>query len=123
MSDETIEVQLPVVGSTVHYVSYGTPGGEYGKCCRAAYVTAVGAWTEKEIIDAGHDTRLVKQVWDPLAVGLCVLNPTGQFFNQVVTCCTGEPVEEKTELCAGVDYCGGSWHHIVVPGVTDGDSR
>lgn len=29
----------PTVGRIVHYVSYGTPGGEYGKECRAAIVT------------------------------------------------------------------------------------
>lgn len=51
----------PSVGRTVHYVSYGTPGGEYGKCCRAAIVTAVGQDGE---------------------VSLAVLNPTGLFFNQ-----------------------------------------
>lgn len=50
------------VGQTVHYVSYGTPGGEYGRECRAAVVTEVG--------DDGN------------TVGLAVLNPTGMFFNQ-----------------------------------------
>jgi hypothetical protein len=46
----------PSVGRIVHYVSYGTPGGEYSRECRAAVVT--------EVQD------------DPRAsVGLCVLNP------------------------------------------------
>lgn len=31
----------PSIGRVVHYVSYGTPGGEYGKECRAAIVTEV----------------------------------------------------------------------------------
>jgi hypothetical protein len=31
----------PSVGRIVHYVSYGTPGGEYGQECRAAIVTEV----------------------------------------------------------------------------------
>jgi hypothetical protein len=51
----------PSVGRIVHYVSYGTPGGEYGKECRAAIVTAVSTSEE---------------------VSLAVLNPTGMFFNQ-----------------------------------------
>ena len=53
----------PSVGRIVHYVSYGTPGGEYPSVCRAAIVTAVD-----------QDDR----------VGLAVLNPEGMFFNQGV---------------------------------------
>lgn len=52
----------PSVGRTVHYVSYGTPGGEYTKECRAAIVTAVYG--------------------DTNAVSLAVLNPTGLFFHE-----------------------------------------
>lgn len=55
----------PSVSRIVHYVSYGTPGGEYGKECRAAVVTEAGD--------------------DPLeSVGLCVLNPAGMFFSLAV---------------------------------------
>lgn len=50
----------PTVGRTVHYQSYGTPGGEYLPEPRAAIVTEVG--------EGG-------------SVGLAVLNPTGLFFN------------------------------------------
>jgi surface antigen len=50
----------PSVGSVVHYVSYGTPGGEYSSVCRAATVT---------------------QINDDGTVGLAVMNPTGMFFN------------------------------------------
>lgn len=53
----------PTVGQIVHYVSYGTPGGEYVGECRAAIVTQVG-------------------VVDQVALG--VLNPTGLFFNECV---------------------------------------
>lgn len=53
----------PSVGRIVHYVSYGTPGGEYESECRAAVVVAV---TSEEFLD------------------LAVLNPTGLFFNQNV---------------------------------------
>jgi hypothetical protein len=51
----------PSVGRIVHYVSYGTPGGEYVSQCRAAIVTDI--------------------VSDDV-VGLAVLNPTGMFFNR-----------------------------------------
>ena len=52
----------PTVGRIVHYQSYGTPGGEYKPLPRAAVITEV---------EDGTNT-----------VGLCVLNPTGQFFNR-----------------------------------------
>jgi hypothetical protein len=53
----------PSIGRIVHYVSYGTPHGEYGQECRAAIVTEVNT----------SDT-----------VGLAVLNPTGMFFNRTI---------------------------------------
>lgn len=72
----------PSVGRIVHYRSYGTPGGEYLPECRAAIVTEV-------------DTPPENAPWmEP--VGLCVLNPTGQFFNRGV-----KHDEEKS---------GGTWH-------------
>jgi len=64
------------VGRIVHYVSYGTPGGEYPSVCRAAVVTEVDSYQN---------------------IGLCVLNPTGQFFNRSV------PHSED-------DMRGGTWH-------------
>ena len=70
----------PTVGRIVHYVSYGTPGGEYASECRAAVVTEVGPEHR-----TGH--------W-PL--GLAVLNPEGMFFNR------GVPFGTADE--------GGSWH-------------
>ncbi|MGH3992154.1 MAG: hypothetical protein ACRDSN_06765 [Pseudonocardiaceae bacterium] len=65
----------PSVGRIVHYVSYGTPGGEYTSECRAAVVTRV------------TDGSL----------GLCVMNPTGLFFN------AGVRYDETAEA-------GGTWH-------------
>ncbi len=50
----------PSIGRVVHYVSYGTPGGDNGSECRAAIITEVG---EAE------------------SVGLVVFNPTGLFLN------------------------------------------
>jgi hypothetical protein len=58
-------MQKPSVGRIVHYVSYGTPGGEYKSQCRAALVTEVN-----DNLD------------DQNRVGLAVLNPTGLFFDQ-----------------------------------------
>jgi hypothetical protein len=54
----------PSVGRIVHYVAYGTPGGEFpAGVCRAATITEV---TNLELEQ----------------VSVCVLNPTGLFFNQ-----------------------------------------
>ena len=55
----------PSIGHPVHYVSYGTPGGEYESQCRAAFVTEVHSVNEG-------------------VVGLAVLNPTGMFFDRDV---------------------------------------
>lgn len=74
----------PSIGRIVHYVSYGTPGGEYGKACRAAIVTEIPEQTKPD----GPN---------PL-VGLAVLNPTGMFFNQAVP------------YHPGPGAGGGTWH-------------
>lgn len=58
--------QKPTVGRVVHYRSYGTPGGEYLPEARAAIVTQVG------FEDGDY------------YASLCVLNPTGMFFNEKV---------------------------------------
>lgn len=52
------DTMRPSIGRLVHYVSYGTPGGEYASQCRAAIITEV----DEE--DGNH------------RVGLAVLNPT-----------------------------------------------
>jgi hypothetical protein len=55
----------PSVGRIVHYVSYGTPHGEFTSACRAAIVAGV------------------PQIYpDADTVDLVVLNPTGLFFNR-----------------------------------------
>lgn len=78
----------PSVGRIVHYVSYGTPGGEYTSQCRAAIVTAVNGRAMNPA------TLQEADGWD---VDLCVLNPTGMFFNQ--HCVQGEE-----------HHNGGTWH-------------
>jgi hypothetical protein len=54
----------PSIGRIVHYVSYGTPGGEYTSTCRAAVVAGVA-----------------NPHYPDSPVDLVVLNPTGLFFN------------------------------------------
>jgi len=52
---------VPSVGRTVHYVSYGTPGGEYKSECKAAVIAGVQ---------------------NESCVDLVVLNPGGIFFHE-----------------------------------------
>jgi hypothetical protein len=80
----------PSVGRVVHYVSYGTPGGEYTSECRAAIVTETGQLLVSEVTDG------VEGKSEPV-VGLAVLNPTGMFFNRCVQ------QDEETKA-------GGTWH-------------
>ena len=63
MAGQQQEWQPPSVGRMVHYVSYGTPGGEYASECRAAVVASV--------LDDASTCRLV------------VFNPEGIYFNTV----------------------------------------
>lgn len=77
----------PSISRAVHYVSYGTPGGEYPSVCRAAVVAEVGAWgnvKNSPVIESGGvKTRVLTQEFFPDAVTLVVLNPSGIFFNAV----------------------------------------
>lgn len=84
-------MQSPSVGRIVHYRSYGTPGGEYQPACRAAVVTEV----QTTLIPEGEEPRGL-----PL-VGLCVLNPEGQFFNRGVPFDQGDGQGQAA---------GGTWH-------------
>lgn len=68
----------PTVGRIVHYQAYGTPGGEYPSIERAAVVTAV----EPRALSIAQAAELPEEA--QFKVSLCVLNPTGQFFNQDV---------------------------------------
>jgi hypothetical protein len=71
-----------MVGQWVHYVSHGTPGGEFTSQCRAATITEV---------DEGD--------WEH--VGLCVQNPTGLFFHPLAAGGSHQDDDEKA---------GGTWH-------------
>lgn len=76
------DIPTPSVGRIVHYVSYGTPGGEYESECRAAVITEVND------IDGT----------EPVLVGLAVLNPSGMFFNRNIEADFSRAPE------------GGTWH-------------
>lgn len=58
--------QQPTIGRIAHYVSYGTPGGEYPSTCRAAIIAAVTALPDGTPV-----------------CDLVVFNPEGLFFNRV----------------------------------------
>lgn len=72
------------VGDRVHYVSYGTPGGEFTSQCRAATIT--------EVTSEGGTDGIT-----PPRASLCVMNPTGFFFDQNL------PQAETMHV-------GGTWH-------------
>lgn len=81
----------PYIGQAVHYVAYGTPGGEFPTgVCRAAIVTEIGRATKTHIVTGGG-----MEVTE--AIGLCVLNASGMFFNVAI------PYD--------ADHKPGSWHY------------
>lgn len=82
----------PAIGRIVHYVAYGTPGGEFPCTCRAVVIT---------------------EVVDEWTVGLAVLNPTGMFFNRGVIRHPDDPADiAKGARCTSGEraYLGGTWH-------------
>lgn len=81
----------PSVGRIVHYVSYGTPGGEFQSVCRAAVIAEVSGGAPPRV---GSGGELLEG--EPPVVSLVVLNPQGLFFNDCV-----QDEDEKR---------GGTWH-------------
>ena len=80
----------PSVGRIVHYVSHGTPIRPDGtqafpSVCRAAVVTQVGDHPDADG-----------------TVGLCVLNPTGLFFQ--------EAIDHAEDHVHGHPHPPGTWH-------------
>jgi len=85
----------PSIGRIVHYVSYGTPGGEYTSQCRAAIVTEVDLVGSKIL---GGDR-----------IGLCAVNPTGQFFHSLAD--GGSRYHQgNPDVDGNLLYPGGTWH-------------
>ncbi len=88
----------PSVGRIVHYVSYGTPGGEYTSQCRAAIITGV----PEGALPLADPEQTEERDSDAVVVDLAVINPTGMFFNR---CGQREP-EDPSDL----PHLGGTWH-------------
>ncbi len=84
-------MQVPSVGRSVHYVSYGTPGGEYTSQCRAAIIAEVYSPQPPGLLSGGEVSE-----GEPQVCALAVLNPSGLFFNEC-------PQDED-------DKAGGTWH-------------
>ncbi len=93
-----MSTQQPSVGRIVHYVSYGTPGGEYTSECRAAVVAAVPAATWQEDLGEGQPLDLV------------VLNPMGLFFNRAEHHEGDVGHDHAGEEIPARSYRGGTWH-------------
>lgn len=72
-----MQKQRPAIGRVVHYIAYGTPNGEY----------KAGA----------HRAATITEVHGDTCVSLCIMNPTGLFFQ---TSIIEDPAGEKP----------GSWH-------------
>jgi len=81
-------IRIPRLNDPVHYVAYGTPGGEYQSVCRAAVITQVPAE-----VNPGWPNEVPGAV----VADLFVMNPSGTFFNRC-------PQNE-------VDRRGGTWHY------------
>ena len=62
--------QPPSVGRVVHYVAFGTPGGEYAAGAHRAAIIA-------EVRPEGAEAVVQ-------AVTLCIFNPTGLHFRDMV---------------------------------------
>jgi hypothetical protein len=76
----------PKVSESAHYVSFGTPGGEYKSECRAAIITSA---------PSGGRGR------PPKKVDLFVMTPTGTHHNACLQ-------DEDTKA-------GGTWHYPCAP--------
>lgn len=118
----TAKRAAPQVTGLVHYVSHGTPvrtdGSQaYKSLCRAAIVTEV----PKELYGAETVSNGADGLW---RIGLCVLNPTGQFFNQGVAFDAGAETPGDPECLSRVNhgnpfrYCGCGWIEAAFKGGT-----
>lgn len=73
----------PSVARIVHYQSFGTPGGEYSSLARAAVITVADPHPTSEHCLGAADESYYQDETN-YRVGLCILNPTGMFFNNDV---------------------------------------
>lgn len=115
MSNPVDDLTRPRLNDHVHYVSYGTPGGEYSSRCRAAIVTEVGQWITRGTQPHGNDDqnrqhRTLLQRFEVDALALMVFNPTGLFFNGAgpVACPHDSGIDGGVAREGG--HRGGTWH-------------
>lgn len=106
MTDRT-----PLLGGTVHYVSFGTPGGEYRSQCRAATITEVGGWLTIEAVLVGPvggrpQRRHLTQEFHGDACALLVTNPTGLFLNDAIR----HDEAAASDPALPRPFPGGTWH-------------
>lgn len=74
--------QKPSIGRMVHYVAYGTPGGEYAAGAhRAAIITEV---YEKGNMPPSGNVIQLDADGHCTSVGLIIFNPTGHHWRQSV---------------------------------------
>ncbi len=86
----------PILGDTVHSVSYGTTGGQFPASCHAAIV----AWV--------HPTEPGS---DDVLVDLHVFKPWGTDIRPYVLHDVGLEVPQSPPLmCGSRAYPGGTWH-------------
>lgn len=71
----------PSVGRVVHYVAYGTPKGEFPSgVCRAAMITEIASVDDS--YGSAPNGIVVDESGNVTTIGICVVNPTGLFFNR-----------------------------------------
>lgn len=91
----------PSVGRIVHYVAYGTPKGEFpAGVCRAAVITEVDSL---DMPDAPDPLKVDAQ-GNVTSIGICVLNPTGFFFNRHI------PYDDPAKQDRTAGPQPGTWH-------------
>lgn len=91
----TQHARLPEVGSDVHYVAYGTPGGEYPRACRAARII--------DVPFAIEDAKVSLSGMDPSGTS----RNTSHFHGGEHV---GSEQRSTSQLCGSRDYPGGTWH-------------
>lgn len=106
----------PSVGRIVHYVSRGSADGKFPKTCRAAIITQVDEWEARREELVATVAKAMEVPEDLVAaapghpvVSLCVLNPTGMFFQEHCAFDPGKPVEGWVDTYTA-DYAPGTWH-------------
>lgn len=74
----------PTVGRIVHYVAFGTPGGEYAAGAhRAAMITEI-YYGPGSRLPSSNTPLQISSTGVCTSVGLCIFNPTGLHWREAV---------------------------------------